>query len=66
MREGDPAHGIVDAVRHLGADLVVIGTHGRGRLAAAVIGSVAQSVVRTAPCPVIVVSHPLCLPAGHT
>jgi len=38
-----------------GYDLVIIGTHGRTGLKAAVLGSVAEQVVRRAPCPVLVV-----------
>ena len=57
MRQGDPATEIADAATRLGANLVVIGTHGRGRFASAVIGSVAQGVMRKAACPVLCVAH---------
>jgi nucleotide-binding universal stress UspA family protein len=36
----------------------VTGTHGRGAVAHALIGSVAERVLRTAPCPVLTVRHP--------
>ena len=39
----------------LGVDLIVIGTHGRGGLSHALLGSVAEKVVRKAPCPVLTV-----------
>ena len=39
-------------------DLIVMGTHGRGFVAHAVLGSVAEKVVRTAPCPVLTVRNP--------
>jgi nucleotide-binding universal stress UspA family protein len=39
-------------------DLVVMGTHGRGAVSHLVMGSVAERVVRTAPCPVLTVRHP--------
>ncbi len=39
-------------------DLIVIGTHGRGGLAHMMMGSVAEKVVRKAPCPVLTVRHP--------
>ncbi len=57
LREGDPAVQIADAATRLGADLVVMGTHGRGRFASAVVGSVAQGVMRKVICPVLCVAH---------
>ena len=39
-------------------DLIVMGTHGRGAIAQLLVGSVAEKVVRTAPCPVLTVRHP--------
>jgi nucleotide-binding universal stress UspA family protein len=39
-------------------DLIVMGTHGRGFMAHMLIGSVAEKVVRHAPCPVLTVRHP--------
>ena len=53
-----PAAAIVDCARNLGVDLIVVGTHGRGGMAHLFVGSVAERVVRTAPCPVLVVRHP--------
>jgi nucleotide-binding universal stress UspA family protein len=53
-----PAAAIITyAVDHK-ADLIVIGTHGRGGLAHLFMGSVAERVVRLAPCPVLTVHHP--------
>ena len=40
------------------ADLIVMGTHGRGFVGHVMMGSVAERVVRTAPCPVLTVKHP--------
>jgi universal stress protein A len=52
---GDPVRRILEAAREDAVDLVVIGTHGRvGRLHA-ILGSVAEAVVRNAPCPVLTV-----------
>jgi len=46
---------IVDYARGNAVDLIVVGTHGRGALARLMMGSVAERVVRTAPCPVLTV-----------
>jgi len=45
-----------DAMPRIG--MIVMGTHGRGAMAHLVLGSVAEKVVRTAPCPVLTVRHP--------
>lgn len=50
-----PASLIVDAARSSAADLIVVGSHARGALKAALLGSVSSDVVRHAPCPVVVV-----------
>ena len=52
---GDPYAEIADYMKRASIDLVVMGTHGRGGLAHAVLGSVAEKVVRAAPCPVLTV-----------
>jgi nucleotide-binding universal stress UspA family protein len=49
---------IVEYAREKEIDLIVIGTHGRGLAAHLLMGSVAERVVRTAPCPVLTVRHP--------
>jgi nucleotide-binding universal stress UspA family protein len=55
LRQG-PAWSEIQAVaKEIGADLVVIGSHGRRGLSRALLGSVAEKVVRTAPCPVLTV-----------
>jgi nucleotide-binding universal stress UspA family protein len=58
MTSGSPAYAIVDYARENGIDLIVMGTHGRGALAHLMMGSVAERVVRIAPCPVLTVRHP--------
>ena len=52
---GQPAEVIVNVARELAADLVVMGTHGRGGLAGLVLGSVANHVLQQASCPVLLV-----------
>lgn len=58
VRVGVDFHEIVDYARTHQIDLVVMATHGRTGLAHALVGSVAERVVRTAPCPVLTVKHP--------
>ena len=55
VREGDPAEQIVEYARAVEADLIVMGTRGRGAVSRAVLGSVARAVVLTAPCSTLVV-----------
>ena len=55
---GTPFVEIVRAAREGGFDLIVVGTHGRAGLKHILIGSVAEKVVRKAPCPVLSVKHP--------
>lgn len=52
---GSPQTEIANAAKDWPADLVVIGSHGRGGVRRALLGSVAESVMRHAPCPVLVV-----------
>lgn len=53
-----PADAIVGYAREHHIDLIVIGTHGRRGVRHLMMGSVAECVVRTAPCPVLTVRHP--------
>lgn len=55
---GRPFLKIIDVARDVNVDLIVMGTHGRSGLAHMLIGSVAERVVRKAPCPVLTVKHP--------
>jgi universal stress protein A len=56
VRGGVPARAIVKYARDNEIDLVVMGTHGRTGMSRALLGSVAERVVRTAPCPVLTVA----------
>jgi nucleotide-binding universal stress UspA family protein len=58
LTASSPAAAIVAYARANAIDLIVMGTHGRGGTPAALIGSVAERVVRTAACPVLTVRHP--------
>ena len=58
MTSGSPAFAIIDYAGEHEIDLIVMGTHGRGALAHLLMGSVAEKVVRLAPCPVLTVRHP--------
>ena len=73
MTDNSPAAAIVEYARGNDIDLVLVGTHGRGGLSHLLMGSVAERVVRTAPCPVLtvrdrqhdfVVPDPLTVPAA--
>lgn len=55
IAEGDPAVCILEAAREVGADMIVMGTHGRTGLGRLLMGSVAEEVLRKAPCPVMTV-----------
>jgi len=60
-----PAQEIVEYAGEIHADLIVVGTHGRSGMSRLLMGSVAEHVVRTAPCPVLVVrpsEHEFVLP----
>jgi nucleotide-binding universal stress UspA family protein len=52
---GDPAQCIIEMAQHCGADIIVVGRRGRGRLSGLLLGSVSQKLVSLAPYPVIVV-----------
>jgi nucleotide-binding universal stress UspA family protein len=52
---GDPATEILERAASGNYDLVAIGTHGRTGLPRLLIGSIAEKVVRAAPCPVLTV-----------
>ncbi len=55
---GDPAEEIMAAAARMDADMIVMGSRGLGRLGSAILGSVASGVLRSAPCPVLVIREP--------
>jgi nucleotide-binding universal stress UspA family protein len=57
LREGVLTAKILELARDLPADLLVMGTHGQGGLERLVLGSVTESVLRRAPCPVLTIPH---------
>ena len=58
LTEGTPLHAVLDYVKETGADLVVLGSHGHGAVAALLLGSVAEGLVRKALVPTLVVPCP--------
>lgn len=58
LLEGDPAGEIARFAADAGIDVIVIGTHGRTGVDRLVMGSVAEKVMREAPCSVLVVKLP--------
>ena len=58
LLEGDPAEMILKLAEDVNADVIVMGTHGTTGLTRLLVGSVAESVMRKAPCPVLTVRGP--------
>ncbi|MCF7973929.1 MAG: universal stress protein [Phycisphaerae bacterium] len=56
--EGNPFEQIIRFVRDRQIGLLVMGTHGHSALASMLLGSVAEKVIRKAPCPVLSIRHP--------
>ncbi len=56
---GTPAEEIIRYADHQGVEMIVMATHGRRGLARLLMGSVAESVVRQARCPVLTVKQPM-------
>ena len=55
VRAGDARDVILHTAEEIGADLIVMGTHGRRGISRALLGSVAETIVRTSPIPVLTV-----------
>jgi len=60
--KGVPFNEIINAAMEINVDLIVIGTHGRTGLSHVMLGSVAEKVVRKAPCPVLTARMPPPIP----
>ncbi len=58
LRDGEPYEQVLACAKAVGADLIVIGTHGYTGLKHALLGSTAERVVRLAECPVLTVRQP--------
>lgn len=58
LSDGDPTTAIVEAAKERHCDLIVMGTHGWSGLTRLLMGSVAEGVLRRAPCPVLTVKMP--------
>lgn len=56
--EGSPLHGVLDFVKSVGSDLVILGSHGHGMVASLLLGSVAEGMVRKAVVPTMVIPAP--------
>ncbi len=55
VEPGEPASKIIEAANNWQADLIVMGSHGRGKVQGLLLGSVSQGVLHNARCPVLVV-----------
>jgi universal stress protein A len=62
VEQGEPSDMILKIARDGGADLIVMGTHGRTGLSRLLIGSVAEAVLRRSTCPVLTIRVPSRLP----
>lgn len=58
LKEGEPVTAIVDTAKACHADVIVMGTHGWTGVTRLLLGSVAEGVLRLAPCPVLTVKMP--------
>jgi universal stress protein A len=61
---GVPFHEIIEMAKTKQVDLIIMGTHGRTGLQHVLLGSVAEKVVRLAPCPVLVARQPTVVPVA--
>jgi nucleotide-binding universal stress UspA family protein len=64
LLEGDPVSTVLDLAKERSADLIIVGSHGRGGLSRALLGSVAEGILRKSTIPVLVTHAPR-PQAGH-
>jgi len=57
--DGDPARAVVEFAARKGADMIVVGSHGRIGISRMVMGSVAELIARRSACPVLIVKMPV-------
>lgn len=57
LKQGEPWQMVIETAKEIGAGMIVMGTHGRTGLGRAILGSVAEKVVRTSTVPVLTI-HP--------
>lgn len=55
VRRGDPVSALVEYATEQGVDLIVVSTHGRWGIGHMLLGSVAERIIREAPCPVLTI-----------
>lgn len=59
LRQGVPRREVNAVAREMGADLIVVGTHGRRGVTRALLGSVAENIIRQAEIPVLAIREPV-------
>jgi universal stress protein A len=66
LGEGDPAAEVAEIARKYNCDLIVISTHGRSGLERLLMGSIAEKIVRLAPCAILTVKRPPATPSHES
>jgi len=62
---GDAVEAVISYARDVNADLIIMATHGRGGISHMLMGSVAEQIVRKAPCPVLTLKQPMSVSAAE-
>jgi nucleotide-binding universal stress UspA family protein len=66
LKNGQPAEQIIQSADEVGADMLVMATHGRAVVSRFFLGGVTEKVLRLSPCPVLVIRGVLANEAEHT